>query len=563
MNRKRSRNRNRTARGGILVLAVIILAFVVLPAGFFFNRCGLLVQTQSRYQSNMESASLLVANDLSKIVVNDPHFGFISLSNRAPIGTATLAGDGEPCPVTSINNVLATIRLDTIIAHQARNDDLCALADEDYEQSQRAVKLLQSSLQCATDPASPSKWFDMNGNQIKLYADAQNLLEKNLQSNNRGRYVQVKNLRISLGWLRREGTTNTPVPQPISWEHLPDKFQQGGKYRSGVDVAAFGKSFFFAPVARAAALADETVFAGPDGKRFCCVVKVEADIQDSNLFERALAAQKWLHIASCAVPPESPQVGPTGSLLVFFPCGLADELRCLDDLLHLKNGNDQPARFYQAVNGDLPSDEGASTATASLAPWAPQDISSARAVCSGLYCWLRACGLKPRIDSTLQALRADFSRCLKGSNLLYEFDPQGNVIISGLPAMPLPISVLSDKQIFVEMRGDNYSISCYDNVYNLGTINGGKHAGQPLAGDPINWCDLPYFGLSADAARFAGKGAATGLSAVSEKAVDCEIPGAVPRQTAQFEVNGKAAPVRPRESYYSGGLAVELSISAI
>jgi len=562
MNRRTSRNKPRSASGGILVLAVIVLAFVVIPAWFFFSKCGLLVETQSRYQSNMEAASLLAAERLSKIVVIDPHFGFISLSNQPPIGKATLAEDGEPCPVTSINNLFATVRLDTIIAHEMNNDDMCALADADYKQMKRAEELLQSSLQSAVNPEDRHEWSDMNGNEISAYGDALALLETNLRSNNGGRPVAVRDFRVSLGWLKRGGTTNTSAPAPLSWEHLSAECQQGGKYKSGVDIPAFGKSFIFASVAPTPALADQSMFSEPDGKRFCSVVKVEADIEDSNLFDAKFGREKWLHISACAVPPEHAQVGPTGALMVFFPIGPADALRSLSDVLHLQDGQDKPARFYQAVDGDLPVDSEASTAPTQLEPWEPQDINSNRVVAAGLYCWLRASGVKPRIDSTLNAMTSEFSRSLKSSNLLYEFDPHGNVTISSLPAMPLPISVLSDQQVFVETRGDNYSICCYNNVYNLGTIKGGKHAGQPLAGDPINWCDLPYFGLSAESARADGKGAATGLTVVSNKWASGQIPGAVDRDDAEFQFNGKRAAVQPRQSYYSGGVAVELSISA-
>jgi hypothetical protein len=69
--------------------------------------------------------------------------------------------------------------------------------------------------------------------------------------------------------------------------------------------------------------------------------------------------------------------------------------------------------------------------------------------------------------------------------------------------------------------------------------------------------------MSVDSARNQGKGAATGLTAVNEKQVDSQIPGAVLKDTAQFVVDGKAAAATPRKSYYSGGLAVELSINAI
>lgn len=543
------------------MLAIIILTFVLLPAGFLLNRCGLLLQTQSRYKSDIESVSLLVANDLAKIVVNDPHFGFISISNRPPIGKATIAADGEACPVTSINTLMATIRLDSIIAHEGGSNDLCQLADTDYEYAKETTRLLQSTLNLATQTKATGKCFDMNGKPVALYADAEKLLQKNLQSNNGGQPVSMRNLRISLGWLRDGGITNTPLPQPHSLAHVRKEFQEGGKYKACLDAAAFGKSYFFAPAARAASLVDETMFAPPDGKRFCSVVKVEADIQDTNIFERS-PGQKWLHIAACAIPPDSLQMAPTGAFLIFFPCGLAPALKNLSDLLGSPNDYERPSQFYQAVNGDFPLDPSATTSAARLAPWAEQDINSNRVIAAGLYDWLRACGIRPRIDCTLQALKSDFNRSLQSSNLLYEFEPRGNVIISSLPSMPLPISVLSDEQVFVETRGQNYAVACYDNVHNMGTICGGKHAGQPLVGDPVNWCELPYFGLSADAARSMGRGSATGLSVTNDSSVDSSIPGGVLSSTAQFAVNGKVTAFKPRKSYYSGGLAVELSISA-
>jgi hypothetical protein len=542
-----------------LVLGIILLTFVFLPLGFLLNRCGLLLQTQSRYKSDIESVSLLVANDLAKIVINDPHFGFVSISNRPPIGNATLAADGEPCPVTSINTLMATIRLDSIIAHESGGNDLCQLADTDYNHAKQTTRLLQSTLNLATKAKPTGECFDMNGKPVALYADAEKLLRKNLQANNGGHPVSMRNLRISLGWLRDGGPTNTPLPQPHSLAHVQEGFREGGKYRACVDASAFGNSYFFAPAARAASLTDERMFAPPDGQRFCSVVKVEADIEDTNIFDRG-SGQKWLHVAACAIPPDSLQMAPTGALLIFFPCELVPALKNLSDLLCSPNGYDPQSLSYKAVNGDFPLDPAATTVPASLAPWTEQDINCNRVIALGIYGWLRASGIRPRIDSALKALQTDFNRSLKSSNLLYEFDLRGNVVISSLPSMPLPISVLSDEQVFVETRGQNYTVACYDNVYNLGTVNGGKHAGQPLAGDPINWCDLPCFGLSADAARSMGKGPATGLSATNDRSVDCSIPGAVLNNTAQFEVNGKLAAVKPRKSYYGGGLAVELSV---
>lgn len=553
---------SRTTTGGVLLLAILILTFLVLPVGLCLYRYSMSYTTRDKYQSRVQAAALLVAERLSKIVVNDPHFGFIALSNCPPIGKGTMAEDGEPCPVTGINNLLATMRLDTLVAHEMNDSNFCALADADYNQTQAAATLLQSSLNASIDPKNKKKYYDIDGHAVTPLDDAQDLLKRNLQGAGFGHPAQVRNLRISLGWLSSGGSTNTPLPAPLDCAQLPPGSKQDGKYKSCVDLPAFGYSFYFAPVAKAPALADPAKFTNPDGKRFCSLVKVEADIsyQDTNLYDPTARSEQWLHVSACAIPAEMLQAGPTGALVLVFPCGQTD-LTDLHDVLTLEGGEE--TQSYQAMDGDIPIDANASTAPCELAPWGSQNITSNKVVAAGLYCWLRAAGVRPRIDTTINALSQQFQFSLKGNNLIYEFDSQGKVVISSLPALPLPISVVSDHQLFVETSCNNYTIGCYNNVYNLGTINGGKHAGQLLAGDPINWCDLSYFGLSPEQARDEGKGSATGLTATNEKDLITDIPGAVSKDLAQFEIDNKAIDAQPRKSYYSGGLAVELSISQL
>jgi hypothetical protein len=551
----------RKSRGSVLALAALTLTFLILPFGLFAYENELLLATQAKYKSQMEAAALLVAGQLSRLVVNDEHFGFVSLSNDPPIGKATQAADGEACPVTSINNLLATIRLDDIIAGELYDDNLSTLSNADYDYAQSTVKLLQTSLVSAVDCKNKSKFCDMDGNELRPYQAAQTFLANNLRSVTTGQPVHVRNLRISLGFLSQGGPTNTPVPQPLQLAQLQNNCQENGNYKSGVDVKYCHHSFYFAQVAEAPALVDESTFAAADGKRFSSIVKVEADISYFDLGASAANKECWLHVAACAVPCEQRQVGPSGAMLVFFPCGETD-LKSVADLLRLRGG--EATQAYRSSGGDLPLDQQASPVNAALAPWGDvQSITSDHVIASGLYCWLRACGIRPRIDSVLSACRQEFYPQATNNNLLYEFDLNGNVIVSSLPAMPLPQNVLSDQQLFVEIKNENYSIGCYNNVYNLGTINGGKHAGQPLAGDPINWCELPYFGLSKESAAQEGKGGATGLTASNTIVTASEIPGAVLKDTVEFETAGKPVTSVPRKSYYSGGLAVELSISQL
>jgi len=109
--RNHCRKQGRRSTGSVLVLAMFLLSFIVLPLGSYLYKYSLLLTTRDRYKRHVEAAALVVAKDLSTLIVNDPHFGFIGLSNSPPIGKATFADDQEPCPVNGINNLLATIRL--------------------------------------------------------------------------------------------------------------------------------------------------------------------------------------------------------------------------------------------------------------------------------------------------------------------------------------------------------------------------------------------------------------------------------------------------------------------
>jgi hypothetical protein len=420
---------SRTTSGSVLLLAIMIITFLVLPVGLYFYQYSMSCTTRDKYQSRVQAAALLVAERMSKIVVNDPHFGFIALSNCPPIGKGTMAEDGEPCPVTGINSLLGTVRLDTLIAHEMNDANFCALADADYHQTQAAAALLQSSLNASIDPKNKKKYCDIDGQAVTPFDDAQDLLKRNLQGAGFGHSVQVRNLRLSLGWLSTGGSTNTPLPVPIDLAQLPKGSMQDGKYKSCIDLPAFGYSFYFAPAAKAPALADPAKFASPDGKRFCSLVKVEADIsyRDTNIYDPAARSEQWLHVSACAIPAERQQAGPTGALVVVFPCGQTD-LTDLHDVLSLEGG--EATQSYQAMDGDLPIDANASTAPCELAPWGSQNITSNKVVASGLYCWLRAAGVRPRIDATINALSQQFQFSLKGNNLIYEFDSLGKVVVS-------------------------------------------------------------------------------------------------------------------------------------
>ncbi|MFX8700516.1 hypothetical protein ABTM56_20650, partial [Acinetobacter baumannii] len=72
--------------------------------------------THSESKNAIEAAALAAAADLSRIVVNTPEYGFISLSDAAPIGKSTSASDQYYLPVRSINSIIGTCRLENQLA---------------------------------------------------------------------------------------------------------------------------------------------------------------------------------------------------------------------------------------------------------------------------------------------------------------------------------------------------------------------------------------------------------------------------------------------------------------
>ncbi len=90
----------------MIVLVVAILAGLIVTVILFMLGYVRILGSHSEQRTAIESAALAAAKDLSRIVVEDPNFGLISLSDAAPVGTNTAAGDRYFMPVHGINTLL-------------------------------------------------------------------------------------------------------------------------------------------------------------------------------------------------------------------------------------------------------------------------------------------------------------------------------------------------------------------------------------------------------------------------------------------------------------------------
>ena len=141
-------------RGNMLVLVVSILAGLVIAVILFMLGYVRILGSHSEQRTAIESAALAAAKDLSRIVVEDPNFGFVSLSDGAPVGTSTAAGDKYFMPVHGINTILGTIRLDMIVADQLNDPVMRDFIDRDYSNAMAAKDRLVNVLESAVSGTS-------------------------------------------------------------------------------------------------------------------------------------------------------------------------------------------------------------------------------------------------------------------------------------------------------------------------------------------------------------------------------------------------------------------------
>ncbi len=174
--------------GNILILSLSLAIGLLIVIGVFmvnYNRFQGTVQMQT---SAIEAAALTTAGDISKIVYNDPYFGYVALSDHPPIAPSTstsmFASDGYPLPVQSINVIIGTIALDSQIINNmsssVNNQTLAymnQLVNTDYNNLQNTVTKLTSLLQSAVSGSICTDWY---GNSVNILKDAQTAYNNNL-----------------------------------------------------------------------------------------------------------------------------------------------------------------------------------------------------------------------------------------------------------------------------------------------------------------------------------------------------------------------------------------------
>jgi hypothetical protein len=550
----------RNKAGSILILGVLFACFFIVPLIVVLTRLDRFVGEKTASQNTVEAACLLAANDVSRIMINDQNFGYVSLSNYPPTGKATCAPDGEPLPVTGINTLVGNIRQNTIVADELQNGYMRDLADADRICLENTIEELNLALSNSLSGNSKNA-VDNQGEKVDPVKDVKAFLEKNLPAG-----AKVESIKLSNGWLSSGGGTTISVPKPESLGRLKPGSSQLGEYRPFVDVPVGNRSFTFGGVGRSASICKLSNFRQADKKHICSIVKIECTVSVNDQctwLSPPGSTTRALKFASCCEPYSNPDIGPPGVMTLRFSGGSVPGLQSWSDFIAANAFHDNHVATYDVVGGDYPIDQTSRMRQSESA----EQTTTSQQFAGHLYYWLRNGRLRPRIDGILSMVRETFPICPTAGFYVYEFEKDGTISRRTLERDPFPVGVTSDAQFSAvadttTRNGSSAIIIFRNDVKHLGTAGGGKHGGQPIAGNPLNWCELQDFGGDEQLALLAGKGRlGTQLTIVDSDGSGSPLTVLNNWGSAIFKTfDGKGLSMQPRRTYYSGGLALDIEI---
>ena len=470
----KSNIKTRNRKGNLYVLYVALISMLI--SAFYVLSCfGLNAVFEFKVKNALEAASLAAANDLAKIVINDPYWGFIALTDHPPIGTDTMAEDSEPLPVTGINTITATVRQELIIAHAIGTPEAIACALEDVysarEAQHRLYEVLSDSIALASSDAR-----DMNGEKVAPLESARKIFEKNEGSLSQLCGFKLKDLTADLGWLKEGSTTNSRIPDFLKDDK---KYQSNGNYTAFINVPYKNESFYFAGLSEQSSLVAPSQFMYANGYQMSSIIKLKAN------FEKELPNDKsLLTFNACAQPYYTEDRTKPPVMALYFPHGVPKNLNTLREMLSSESLS-KKIPMMTAKDGDYPVDAKARLVSDSKLP----ETTVKNAFTRGFFDWLRACHLNNKLSTILANLDYQIDSGLEKSKsdfYLYSFDSQGKMTLVKPNKVPFKMQTTYDNQLYtvafnaIDSDNASWTFKLRNQVRRLGTINGGKHAGQPM-----------------------------------------------------------------------------------
>jgi len=413
----------RSKRGsGMLVLITAVTVGLVLGLIFFGLNFVRLVGSGAEQKKAIEAAALAASNDLSRMVINTNAFGYVSISDSAPVGKTTEAGDNFFLQVKSINTLIGTARMEKMLASAIPpdpGDALNFLANQDLTNAQAAGVALEKILAASLAPGGSGS--DINGNPVTPYADALAAYQANAQRIS-GQSTYVPNsLALTIGQSTQALATNIPVPvTAVVASGIPGAAGQiNNMFKSNVDVPFAGNDYVFMAVGSSSALLDPKNFVATIAGlpyQYPCIVQASAQ-QAVTQTNNQNPGGSTIYSAACAEPASiyDPLPAP-GAMSFSFPDGMIPEIVSPNTVLtnaQLNSTNlpNDSSDLFTSSGGDYPSD---AAATMSGIPWfapnaGPPNPAIGVVARAALFDWFRRAGTKAKIDSVLAQLAAPFN----------------------------------------------------------------------------------------------------------------------------------------------------------
>lgn len=490
-NRQNNKAR-RPSRGSTLVLVLAIVLGIILLLLFFGLKFVRMLGSHQEQKTAIEAAALAAARAMSRVVIEDPTFGFIGISDAAPKGVGTAAADKYGLPVRSINSILATIRLDMIIADKINAPMVRQFAKRDYTLAMQAVDRLNTALRDAADQTSSVR--DIDGQPIDAYSEALAAYQEN-QVRMQGGQSQIVpgSLKLTMGCV--DGApTNTPIPLPESQDDLSDDQYANGCYLAYRNAPYKDCDFVFAATASSIGLVDYKKFKETlPGLPYVIptVVRAEADQKFDGRDQYGKLTSHTVHAAACAETSctRDPRPAP-GAFILSFPDGMIPELGKFSQLFTDPGLNTVTMTIHTATVDDYPAPN------SRLVPMPPQAVlgsnpSIATVSSRAFYDWLRAGGPGVSVQAAIDMAKGGISPTTSktmGFMTVYRFARDGgiqqksylmeNIYVPNSHQQLVGVSAKPD--INAPLTGYTYSIIISDQVYHLGRQTGGKHGGEPI-----------------------------------------------------------------------------------
>ncbi len=498
----------RQQRGNMIALVGAICGGLLLALLLFALAYTRLLGGNQEQKTAIEAASLAAAKDIGRIVIKDDHFGWVSLSDYAPTGTMTKAPDGLFQTVYSINTILATIRLDMILADQVSTatgnppsmNTWKMLADQDYAAAMKSQAALTAVLQSSILPGGDPLAKDINGVLVTPYTSAEQAYKQNDVRKSESSYVNGS-LKLTLGCVQNGSETTVGVPNPTSKASLGGAPVQNGKYMSYTNYPYGGKDFIFTGTGSTMKLIDPKKFKTNLGLPYSVPAVVLAEA-DQKLFKNGdtSKAAGITHAIACAQTfcNTDPRVAPGTNI---YDPGIDGQVpvsmeRPSDWLNQTQLTNStNPADMMTPKGGDYngPGSTGTLVSDTSLGS---STVPPANGLAAAVFDWLRLGGHKVNIDSVVAFINgAGIPGGKFKANTLYKWqiDANGNIVLATAVATKEPYLAVSENQLYMECgdamdeidastgnKSSPWALYMKDQCRKWGEVYGGQHAGQPL-----------------------------------------------------------------------------------